>query len=547
MGRKPIPDQLLREILRLRSQGKSFRAIAAICGVGRTTAQDYYRLARSKGLDWNDVKHRSNVKLKTELQSPKLKPSAYDEPDLDRYSKLLYLRRIRGIDDAYNYYCEEDGDGKKYSRASFFRRFQQWRRESGKENTTFLSHQWSAGDCCQIDYSGDTLYLNVQVDQYRFEKRAVQIFVAVLPYSRYLFCYATKDQKRESWFEAIIEMLKFFDGVPSRIMFDNSTTMVVEASRHAPVLSQDTEDLAKHYRFSPEAVAPAEPTFKGSVENAVRIIQQKILKPLQSIEFFSIQEINCILRRDLMRVNNAKMRIFDNMSRQELFAIEKNSLKPLPVLAFQLHKPLVRYKAGRNYCIRIRGHSYSVPYRYAGLHVLARVEGGNMLRIYDADSLDLIAEHYYWGEQRNAPGFTHIKDEHRAPNHFSEKQRLQAAQHLIDEMPQFVQLFARKVLARLSQSSDGKKANLLYGFTSLKKQYGADRLNVACARALEVGSSDYQLLKEILKQQKEEKPSREIDNQEVLDFMYENGFLRDAKDFEELAQKALDRSKNHED
>lgn len=80
MGRKPIPDQLLREILRLRSQGKSFRAIAAICGVGRTTAQDYYRLARSKGLDWSDVKHHSNVKLKTELQSPKLKPSAYDEP-----------------------------------------------------------------------------------------------------------------------------------------------------------------------------------------------------------------------------------------------------------------------------------------------------------------------------------------------------------------------------------------------------------------------------------------------------------------------------------
>ncbi len=241
------------------------------------------------------------------------------------------------------------------------------------------------------------------------------------------------------------------------------------------------------------------------------------------------------------------MRIFNNLSRQELFAIEKNSLKPLPVLTFQLHKPLVRYKAGRNYCIRIRGHSYSVPYRYAGLHVLARVESGNMLRVYDADSLDLISEHYYWGEQRNAPGFTHIKDEHRAPNHFSEKQRLQAAQHLIDEMPQFVQLFARKVLARLSQSSDGKKANLLYGFSSLKKQYGADRLNVACARALEVGSSDYQLVKEILKQQKEEKPSREIDNQKVLDFMYENGFLRDAKDFEELAQKALDRSKNHED
>lgn len=38
MGRKPISDQLLREILRLRSQGTPFRAIAAICGIGRTTA-----------------------------------------------------------------------------------------------------------------------------------------------------------------------------------------------------------------------------------------------------------------------------------------------------------------------------------------------------------------------------------------------------------------------------------------------------------------------------------------------------------------------------
>ena len=34
-------------------------------------------------------------------------------------------------------------------------------------------------------------------------------------------------------------MLKFFEGVPSRIMFDNSTSMVVEASRHVPVVSQD--------------------------------------------------------------------------------------------------------------------------------------------------------------------------------------------------------------------------------------------------------------------------------------------------------------------
>lgn len=72
-------------------------------------------------------------------------------------------------------------------------------------------------------------------------------------------------------------------------------------------------------------------------------------------------------------------------------------------------------------------------------------------------------------------------------------------------------------------------------------------MNIACARALEIGTDDNQLLKKLLEQQKEKLPARELDNQEVLDFMYENGFLRDQKEFEKLAQRALDRSRNHED
>ena len=36
MGRKPISQELLREILRLHFPGYSFRAIAKACGIGRT-------------------------------------------------------------------------------------------------------------------------------------------------------------------------------------------------------------------------------------------------------------------------------------------------------------------------------------------------------------------------------------------------------------------------------------------------------------------------------------------------------------------------------
>lgn len=169
-----------------------------------------------------------------------------------------------------------------------------------------------------------------------------------------------------------------------------------------------------------------------------------------------------------------------------------------------------------------------------------------MLRIYDADSLVLLAEHHYWGEQVNVPGFTHILDQHRAPNHFSERQRLESAQRLIDGMPSFVRVFANKLLARIAQSSDGKKANLLFGLNSLKKKYGAQRLNTACARAPEVGSDDFQMLKQLLNQHQEEMPTQQLNNQKVLDFMYDNGYLRDKKEFEKLAEEALKRSQNHE-
>lgn len=80
------------------------------------------------------------------------------------------------------------------------------------------------------------------------------------------------------------------------MMFDNSTTLVIRASRHNSILRQEILDLGRHYGVSVEAVAPGEPTYKGSVKNAVKQIQNKILTPLKSMRFFSINEINSILR-----------------------------------------------------------------------------------------------------------------------------------------------------------------------------------------------------------------------------------------------------------
>lgn len=40
------------------------------------------------------------------------------------------------------------------------------------------------------------------------------IFVACFPYSGYLFAYATKEEKAESWIEGTVQALNFASGSP---------------------------------------------------------------------------------------------------------------------------------------------------------------------------------------------------------------------------------------------------------------------------------------------------------------------------------------------
>ncbi|HIU37431.1 MAG TPA: hypothetical protein IAC56_04070 [Candidatus Aphodousia faecigallinarum] len=64
----------------------------------------------------------------------------------------------------------------------------------------YLALEWNPGEYVQIDYSGD----GVPITDIEGKTKMAQIFVAVLPYSGYIFAYATADQKRDSWLDALV-------------------------------------------------------------------------------------------------------------------------------------------------------------------------------------------------------------------------------------------------------------------------------------------------------------------------------------------------------
>lgn len=537
MGRKTLPAKLLREMARLCLSGATSREINKALQVSQKSASSYATIIRNKGLTWSDIERLNDEQL-IELVRGKPKASIenahYLEPDYPKIFSRLKNNDLKTIDDAFTDYLREAQlSGKKHcSRTTFFDRYKSYRETlKNPTNDCYFSHDWKPGECVQIDYAGDTLPMRSKNNPEETIK--VPVFVSVLPFSRYVFACATKDQTRESWLDAMSKMLANFSGVPRILMLDNSTSLVNHASRYVPTISQELTDFGTYYNIDIQAVAPSEPTYKGSVENAVKQVQNGPMDNMRSVPLFSLKEINEILGREIERLNGTRMRSLGGVTRKELFEIERKTLCRLPGEPFKVGVRLKLYKVGLNYCIRIRGHNYSVPYKYAHRHVLVGIYPGPVLKIFDDQTQELIATHTYYGERRDM-GFTHIKDEHRPPNHPTASQRLETARSLLSNSTETIMVVVDQLLETLHKSSDDKKANLLFGFNNLRDKYGLIRLDKACKKALLCSNVNYGFIKKMLETHTEDEPAENLLDQEMFSFMKEGGYVRDDKEFKKL-------------
>lgn len=152
--------------------------------ISRAAAQNYFNSAQSKGIDWESAKYHSNAKVVQTLQTPSNKESSYQEPDFEELAKLRLLRKVLSKDEAYQYYLDKADGQKTCSRATFYRLLSQWLTEK-KVNSpdSYFLQSWTSGQCCQIDYSGDCLSLQVEQANSRHETHKAEIFVCYHQFS----------------------------------------------------------------------------------------------------------------------------------------------------------------------------------------------------------------------------------------------------------------------------------------------------------------------------------------------------------------------------
>jgi transposase len=225
--------------------------------------------------------------------------------------------------------------------------------------TMHLNHR--PGEQIEVDWAGYPAYI---AEPYTGKQTPVCIFVGVLSYSGYAYVEAFLNEKTKAWITAHVHMYEYFGGVTRILVPDNCKTAVNHDNLwYTSELNKTYHELAEHYGT---AVIPARirtPKDKPRAEGTVGNISTWIIAAIRDEQFFSLEELNRVIRIKLEEYNSRSFQKKEG-SRKSLFpAEEKSALLPLPTTRYET----AQWKTATvqfNYHISLDRMLYSVPFQY---------------------------------------------------------------------------------------------------------------------------------------------------------------------------------------
>lgn len=322
-----------------------------------------------------------------------------------------------------------------------------------------------------------------------------------------------KARRKKTPIKANEHALRYYGGVPQAIVPDCLKSAVERADKYEPDINPEYADFAKHHNTVILPARPHSPKDKALAENAVKIIYRRVFAPLRDRIFYSLGELNHAIGEQLEIHNHAPFQRM-KISRWDLFdQTERNALKPLRPDEYELRR-FLDLKVQFNYHIAFGPdkHYYSVPWRYCGKRVTV---------IYTSSSVEIyhknirIAFHL---REFSANRYTTTK-EHMPPHHqFYDGWSPQKMIGWAEAMGSEVKAMIEAVLESRPYPEQAYKACL--GILNLARKYGKERLNEACARALEYRCYSYRSVRNILENNLDKLRDRQTHTRELP--MHEN-------------------------
>jgi transposase len=474
----------VREVLRLGFAGISKHEIARRTGLAASTVRETIARFKATGVDWPLPETVTDSDLEAKLYKnagTKQGHRRHAEPDWACIHRELRRKHVT-LSILWDEYIEQHSDGYRYSR--FCELYRAW---EGKLSVT-MRQAHAGGDKLFVDYAGDTA--PVVVDRLTGEIREAWIFVAVLGASNFTYAEATWTQGLADWIGAHTRALEAIGGVPRLIVPDNAKTAVIKACLYEPAVNRTYTEMAAHYDTAILPTRPRKPRDKAKVEAAVLIMERWILGRLRNQRFYSLTALNEAIRALLVRVNDQRqIRRLGVTRRQLLEELDRPALKPLPVEPYVFAEWRAR-RVGIDYHVDIDRHYYSVPYRFAREAVEVRLTG-RTVEIF-AKGERIAAHLRSSGNGKHTTVQEHMPSSHRRYADWTiDRIRRDAA-----AIGPATAALCELILEQRSHPEQGFRACL--GIVRLIKAFGAQRVEAAATRALDIGARTYGSVKSIL-------------------------------------------------
>ena len=474
-----------REILRLRSLGLNHSQIAESMGIARQTVVTSLRRAASKGLDWQATESLSDSELSAKLFPPLGVGLGYKIPDYEFIHRELAKSGVT-LQLLWFEYCDKCRDAGEIPYQ--LTQFKKYYRDYVVKTKATMHINRKPGEIMEVDWAGQTAKL---IDTDTGEEIDAYVFVAALPYSGYAYVEAFLSQKQDAWIAAHVNAYGFFGGVTRILVPDNLKTGVVKNTKIETVLNKTYQELAEHYGT---AIIPARiraPKDKPTVEGAVGNISTFILAAIRNQRFFSLREMNAVIREKLHAFNHKPFQKKEG-SRASVFAEERTFLLPLPKNAFELASwkiATVQY----NYHVSVDGQFYSVPYEYIKRKVDVRLTRNVVEVIFEG--IRVCSHVRLHGRQ----GQYSTQEAHMPPNHQQYTQwngdRFRKWAAKIGENTATI---VETILTGYKVEQQGYRACM--ALLKMADTYTPERLETACGRALSyTPRPSYKAIQAILK------------------------------------------------
>ena len=344
-----------------------------------------------------------------------------------------------------------------------------------------------AGEKLFVDYAGTTIDI---FDAETGEIHACQLFVAALGASSYTYAEATRTQGLADWIGSHARAFAFFGGVPAMVVSDNLKSGITKACFYEPAVNRSYAEMAAHFATAIVPARPRKPRDKAKVEAAVLLATRWIVAKLRNQKFFTLAALNEAIGGCLSTLNDRVSRHL-GASRRSLFEqIEQPALKPLPTSGYTFAE-WKECKAGFDYHVDIAKHYYSVPYTLLREKLWARITA-RTVEIFHRGAR--VAVHVRSSSNRKPTTLSeHMPSSHRRYAEWTPERIQRKAAEIGPKTAILVEVIMRE----RTHPEQGFRSCI--GILRLGTSYGAERLEAACGRALEIGARSYTSVNSILK------------------------------------------------